>query len=73
MSNEDNEIVRCGDCVHFAREVYFDDNDVKRHYAFGICGHTGEAWVEKVHETGFCRKGVRRCDKERRKENENTK
>lgn len=49
MSNEDNKIVRCGDCVHFAREVYFDDDDVKRYYAFGICRRTGEAWVEKVH------------------------
>ena len=67
MTNEDNKIVRCGDCVHFAREVYFDD-DVKRYYAFGICRRKGEAWVEKVHEAGFCRKGVRRCYGERREE-----
>lgn len=54
------EIVRCGDCIYFAREVYFDNNYIKRYCPYGTCSNTGKATVKGVFDTSSCGKGIRR-------------
>ncbi len=56
------EIVRCGDCVYFAREVYFDNDYIKRYCPYGTCSNTGKATVKGVFDTSSCGKGIRRND-----------
>lgn len=58
-------MVYCKDCVYYAKAVYFDDDDVKRYYPYGMCSNTGKATVKAVLGTNSCGKGIQRINYEK--------
>lgn len=60
----EKEIVQCKDCIHFAKAVYFDDNDQKQYYPYGMCGNTGKSTVVARLNNEACGHGIRRNSNE---------